>query len=117
MSKARKPSTTDAVEIIHGWFYEGRPARIAELEESRANAEVARTIYELRVALDLTQRELAKRARTTPSVISRLENDDYEGHSLSMLRRIAAALDRRIEIRFAPVRKKKKKRPTRTRRR
>ena len=47
----------------------------------------------------LSQRELAKRAGTTASVICRLEDADYEGHSLAMLRRIAAALDRRLEIR------------------
>ena len=40
---------------------------------------------------------------TTPSVISRLEDDDYEGHSLAMLRRIASALNKRVEIRFVPL--------------
>lgn len=54
----------------------------------------------------MSQRELAKRVGTTASVICRLEDADYEGHSLSMLRRIAAALDRRIEIRFVPARKR-----------
>jgi transcriptional regulator with XRE-family HTH domain len=44
--------------------------------------------------------ELAARVGTTPSVISRLEYDDYDGHSLAMLRRIAAALNKRVEIRF-----------------
>jgi hypothetical protein len=38
------------------------------------------------------------RVGTTQSVISRLESDDYEGHSLSMLVRIGAALDRRIAV-------------------
>jgi len=37
---------------------------------------------------------------TTHSVISRLEDDDYLGHSLAMLRRIAAAFGKRVEIRF-----------------
>jgi transcriptional regulator with XRE-family HTH domain len=45
----------------------------------------------------MTQKELAARVGTTPSVISRLENDDYDGHSLAMLRRVAAALNRRVE--------------------
>jgi hypothetical protein len=39
---------------------------------------------------------------TTESVISRLEDADYTGHSLSMLRRIADALGKRVEIRFVP---------------
>jgi len=33
----------------------------------------------------------------------RLEQDDYQGHSLAMLRRIAAALGKRVEIRFLPL--------------
>jgi hypothetical protein len=39
---------------------------------------------------------------TTQSVISRLEDADYAGHSLAMLNRIAAAVERRVEIRFLP---------------
>jgi transcriptional regulator with XRE-family HTH domain len=49
-------------------------------------------------------KELADRVATTASVISRIEDDDYEGHSLAMLRRIAAALSKRVEIRFVPLR-------------
>jgi hypothetical protein len=36
-------------------------------------------------------------------VISRLEDADYEGHSLPMLRRIAAALGKRVEVRFGDL--------------
>ena len=53
----------------------------------------------------LSQRELAKAVGTTASVICRLEDADYEGHSLAMLRRIARALDRRVEIRFVSARR------------
>lgn len=105
MARKRKP-TTDAVEILHRRYFEGKPERLQELEEERANAEVARKIFELRQKADLTQQELAKLVGTTASVICRLEDADYEGHSLSMLRRIAAALDKRVEIRFVPVRGK-----------
>ena len=54
----------------------------------------------------LSQRQLAKLVFTTASVICRLEDADYDGHSLAMLRRIAAALDKRVEIRFLPAKKK-----------
>jgi DNA-binding XRE family transcriptional regulator len=103
MARKRKP-TSDAVEIMDRRYYEGRPDRIAELEEAKANDEVARKIYELRTKAKLTQRQLAKLVGTTASVICLLEDADYEGHSLCMLRRIAAALNRRVEIRFLPVR-------------
>jgi transcriptional regulator with XRE-family HTH domain len=50
---------------------------------------------------------LAKKVGTTASAICRLEDADYEGHSLAMLRRIAEALGKRIEIRFLPATKRK----------
>jgi DNA-binding XRE family transcriptional regulator len=105
MRKNRKP-TTDAVEILHRRYFEGKPDMLAALEEAKANDEVARKIYTLRTKAGLTQRDLAKLVGTTASVICMLEDADYEGHSLSMLRRIAAALDRRVEIRFVPLRGK-----------
>ncbi|MEE9297103.1 MAG: XRE family transcriptional regulator [Phycisphaerae bacterium] len=105
MAKGRKP-TTDAVEILHRRYYEGKPDRLALLEEERANLDIAQKIYDLRDKAGLTQKELAKLVGTTASVISRLEDADYEGHSLSMLRRIAAALDQRVVIRFVPVKRR-----------
>ena len=97
--KRRKP-TTDAVEIIHRRYYERRPQQTAGLAEAEANDTVARKIYELRKRAGLTQEQLAKLAGTTTSVISRLEHANYEGHSLAMLRRIATALNKRVELRF-----------------
>ena len=75
------------------------------LEEARANEEIARKIRELRTAAGFTQTELAKLIGTTASVICRLEDADYEGHSLAMLRRIGVALNQRVKIRFVPIRR------------
>jgi DNA-binding XRE family transcriptional regulator len=104
MSRKRKP-TTDAIEILHRKFYEGRPAELKALDEARANHEIALKIQTLRTKAGLTQAQLARLVGTTASVICRLEDADYEGHSVAMLRRIAAALNRRVEIRFLPLRK------------
>ncbi len=104
MSKKRQP-TIDAVEILHRRYFEGKPQMLALLEEARADDEIARKIYGLRTKAGLTQRQLAKLVGTTASVICRLEDADYDGHSLAMLRRIAAALDKRVEIRFLPTKK------------
>jgi DNA-binding XRE family transcriptional regulator len=98
-------TTTDAVEIIHRRYFEGKPERLKILEEARANDEIARKIFNLRTKAGLTQAQLGKLIGTTASVICRLEDADYQGHSLAMLRRIAAALNQRIEIRFIPVRR------------
>jgi DNA-binding XRE family transcriptional regulator len=98
-------TTTDAVEIIHRRYFEGKPERLKILEEARANDEIARKIFNLRTKAGLTQAQLGKLIGTTASVICRLEDADYQGHSLAMLRRIAAALNQRIEIRFVPIRR------------
>jgi transcriptional regulator with XRE-family HTH domain len=79
------------------------PERIASYEEARAQSAVATAIYALRTEAGLSQRALAARVGTTASVICQLEDADYEGHSLSMLRRIAAALGRRVEVSFPPA--------------
>ncbi len=100
-TNANRP-TSDAVKIIHRRYFEGRPEKIAILEEERENAAIARQICELREKAGSTQRELAALVGTTASVICRLEDADYEGHSLGMLRRIAGALDKHLEIRFVP---------------
>jgi predicted transcriptional regulator len=97
---------------LHRRYYEGSPERLAALEEERANAEMACKICDLRTKAGLTQKQLAALVSTSPSVICRLEdaNEDanYEGHSLWMLRRVAAALQQRAEIRFLPAKVKKR---------
>jgi DNA-binding XRE family transcriptional regulator len=95
---------TDGLEIIDRALYVGKPDRQSQLERAKADDAVARKINTLRVKAGLTQKELAKLVGTTASVISRLEDADYEGHSLAMLNRIAAAMDKRVEIRFVPAR-------------
>jgi DNA-binding XRE family transcriptional regulator len=106
-TKKRQPAT-DAIEIIHRRYYEGRPQRVADLAEAEANDTVARKLYALRKRAGLTQQELAKLVGTTTSVISRLEDAEYHGHSLAMLRRIADALNKRLELRFVNARRKPK---------
>jgi ribosome-binding protein aMBF1 (putative translation factor) len=92
------------------WTYDryigNDPKQIEEYEQEVLNAEIARKVYDLRTKAGLSQRELARRVGTSASAICRLEDADYEGHSLFMLKRIAEALDKRVEIRFVPIRRK-----------
>ena len=81
--------------------------RVREYEEEVVNAEIASKVYALRTKAGLSQRELAKKVGTSASAICRLEDADYEGHSLYLLKRIAEALDQRVEIRFVPLRRKR----------
>jgi len=95
----KRKKTADALEIIDRRFFRSARAR-KELAEAEASAQVSRLLFDLRTRAGLTQHELAQRAGTSHSVISRIENDDYQGHSLTLLRRVAAALGKQVEIRF-----------------
>ncbi len=90
---------TDALEFIRK-KYGNYPEFEEGVEKARTDLVVGQMIYNARQEAGLTQAELAELAGTTQSVISRLEDADYEGHSLPMLNRIAAALHKRVEIRF-----------------
>lgn len=103
MTKRKNKRTDDAVEILHHRYVKDDSETIVELEKIQADNDVARKIYDLRTKFGLSQRALAKLVGTTASVIYRLEDADYEGHSMAMLNRIAAALDKRVEIRFMPI--------------
>ncbi len=100
MAKGKK--TTDAVGILHRRYIKGRKERLASLERERQNLSIAEQIYAMRTSADLSQKELAQKVATTQSVISRLEDADYDGHSLAMLERIAHALGHRVCIHFVP---------------
>src|SRR3954471_12038374 len=102
MARSDQKQTEDAVDILHRRFFEGKPEMLALLEQERVNTEVAQKVHDLRTAAGLTQQELAERVGTKPSVICRLEDADYRGHSLTMLQRIAAALGQRVEVNFIP---------------
>ncbi|MBN1908220.1 MAG: helix-turn-helix transcriptional regulator [Pirellulales bacterium] len=72
----------------------------SDVDNERSSMSVGASIYEARSRAGLTQDELAKRVGMRQSAIARLENADYDGHSLKTLQRIAGALGNRIEITF-----------------
>ena len=96
--------TSDGIKILDNMI--GDDSELRELcEQATINAYVAQLIYGARTEAGLSQQELAKMINTTQSVISRLEDADYEGHSLSMLGRIANALNREVKIDLVPIAK------------
>jgi transcriptional regulator with XRE-family HTH domain len=103
-AKTEIKGTSDAVAILDRMAGENPQLR-RFTDEARTNAAVAQLVYAARTRAGLSQAELADKLGTKQSVISRLEDADYEGHSLNMLQRIAAALGQRIEIRFLPAAK------------
>lgn len=97
---AKRQSTTNALEILDRITGDS-PRLRDQVSQARVDMQVARLIYDARAEAGFTQAELAQAIGTNQSVISRLEDADYDGHSLSMLRRIAEALGKRLDIRFA----------------
>jgi ribosome-binding protein aMBF1 (putative translation factor) len=102
MNPTLSAHTSDASEILDLEF--GDDPTYGELRaQERVKSQAAQVIYDARLVAGLTQTELARLAGTTQSVISRLEDGDYDKHSLALLERIAAALHRRGEVRFVPA--------------
>ena len=93
--------TSNALKIINNMMKDD-PELQAMVKESSLNARVAQIIYDARKDANFTQQQLADLIGTTQSVIARLEDADYDGHSLSMLSRIAAVLNQRLEIKMLP---------------
>jgi ribosome-binding protein aMBF1 (putative translation factor) len=103
MSKTPKRTvrrkTSDAVKILDSMI--GRDARLRRMaDQAVEDAVVGQLIHDARTKAGLTQAQLARLIGSDQSVISRLEDANYEGHSLAMLRRIASALGKRLEIRL-----------------
>ena len=101
MKKKAMTKTKNALKIIDR-ITGNDPELKALIEEETINAQVARMIYEARTQAGLTQQELADLVGTKQPVIARLEDADYDGHSLSMLQRIATALHQRLELHLVP---------------
>ncbi len=97
----KKKKTSNALDIIDGMI--GDDEGLRELVEYESlNAYVAHLIYNARKRAGLTQQQLAELAGTHQPVIAQLEDAEYEGHSLSMLQRIAKALHMKLYIDLLP---------------
>jgi transcriptional regulator with XRE-family HTH domain len=70
--------------------------------------DVAMQLAALRTESGLSQKELANRLGTSQQQISRLESPGYEGHSLSMIRRVADALGATVLVRIEKKRRQRK---------
>jgi predicted transcriptional regulator len=99
----KKRFQSEALQAAYEEIIGDDQQRQAEVEQELINVEAAQLIYDMRTKARLSQRELAKRVGTTASVICRLEDADYEGHTLAAVRRIATALNRRLELRAVPI--------------
>jgi len=98
-----KKIKSKALQFVYDRYIGKDRGLAAAFEEELLTADIASQIYNLRKRAGLSQRQLAAKVGTTASVICRLEDSDYDGHSLSMLKRIAAALGRQVKIGLVPA--------------
>ena len=89
-----------ALRSLYDRYIKDDPERVASVEREMLNAEIAQNLYDLRQEARLTQRELAEKAGVDVVAISDLEEADYQGDSLEMLRKIAAALGKKVEVKY-----------------
>lgn len=70
-----------------------------EWEKSEIQYQVVRELIKSRLKNKVSQRNLAKKAKTTQAVISRIENMTISP-TIGFLQRLAYALDKKLEIKF-----------------
>jgi ribosome-binding protein aMBF1 (putative translation factor) len=102
MRAKKRDTITNAVEIMDWRFFAGRPERIASLNQTRREMALGLKIRRVREDSGMTQAELAKRIGTQTSAISRIEDADYDRHSVQTLTKVADALGMRLIIDIEP---------------
>ena len=70
-----------------------------EWDRTEAAYQVTRELIRARIEGKISQRELAKKAKTTQAVLSRIENMSVSP-SIRLLQRIAQALGKNLEAKF-----------------
>lgn len=89
--------TMDGMEIIKRRF--GVDPRTDPAVQAFADDfRIAQMIYDARNAAGMSHEQLADAVGTTADVISQLEDADYEGQSLALLRRVAERLDLKLHV-------------------
>src|SRR4029078_2552255 len=100
----KRTRTSDVIRDLEDWLGSDKGMR-REISASVLHNETPQIVYDARTMLGWSQAELAERAGTRQSVISRIEDSDYHGHSLGLLPRIAYAMGLEVEIRFSKRRR------------
>jgi ribosome-binding protein aMBF1 (putative translation factor) len=95
--KKRKRTTTDAVAIMDAEFGH-QPGWKADVARERQKVALGEVIRDARDARGWTQRQLARKAGTSQSYISRIEDADYDRIMVATLEKLAKTLDLPLTI-------------------
>ncbi len=97
--RSEKPPEANALEEIDTSDYEEGTYEIILVEPAELSP-ISLSIEEAIEGQGLSRAELARRMNVPASVVSRLTNPFYWGHSAKSLREVAAALNAELEVRF-----------------
>lgn len=95
MSRTKRVS--DVLELMDRWFG-SIPGWDDMVAEEELKMQVGQAVYDLREAVGLSQADLAKLICSNQAVISKVENADYRGNAIEVLRRVCFALHTPIKI-------------------
>ncbi len=101
MSTKKQYSPQVSFKTILAQHLKDRKVRQA-YDELEPEFEIVRQIIDLRIKRKMTQAQLAKRVGTAQPNIARLENRRAPSKEIDLLRRVATALDAKLEVRLVP---------------
>jgi len=79
-----------------------KPSFKKEWEKSEAQYQMTRQLIKSRIEQKLNQRQLAKKAKTTQSVLSRLESMSFNP-TLGLIEKIASVLGKKVNINLTDI--------------
>jgi antitoxin HicB len=107
--RGERPPEPIAKEDVDTSDYEGGVYEIVFIEPVGLNP-ISLSIEKAIDEVGISRAELARRMKAPASVVSRLVNPFYWGHSARSLREVAAALNADLEVRFVQAKPPQKRR-------
>jgi predicted XRE-type DNA-binding protein len=101
MSEKKRYSPEVPFEKVLAQYLKDPKVRQA-YDELEPEFEIVRQILDLRIKRKMTQAQLAKRVGTAQPNIARLVGRRHPSKEIDLLRRVANALDAKLEVRLVP---------------
>ncbi len=91
--------TRNASHILHRRIEDDQESQL-QVQLATICAQIAEEVYDARRRRRMTQAALAKLIGTSQSAIARVEDADYDGHSIKTIAKIAVALELAVAVKF-----------------
>lgn len=91
--------TRNASHILHRKIEDDQESQL-QVHLATICAQIAEEVYDARRRRGMTQATLATLIGTSQSAIARVEDADYDGHSIKTIAKIAVALELAVAVKF-----------------